>query len=231
MKQMKPLEKDSSSPKRTASDKALEYLKDLIITRKIPHESFINEAEIAGALGMSRGPVRKSLLTLESEGLVEILQNGRAKVLSLSETYLSDMFDLRLLLEKMAIDRIIQSAYTDFVPLMSTFNRMKRISDTALSDEEMSDQDKKVLVRLDYRFHSSVMTISGNRALFNAWKTMTPLMQTLMLQNIDKISLEIEEHQRLLDSILKKDPASLQYLTGHLMNAKESLLKYFRSLK
>ncbi|MEW5814041.1 MAG: GntR family transcriptional regulator [Spirochaetota bacterium] len=206
---------------------AVEYLQEKIISKAYKPGDFISEADVASELKISRGPVRKALLTLESEGLAEIHANGRTIVLGLSQKYLTDMYDLRMMLEKEAVLRIIEQDFTDFSPLLATFKKMLEISEENKSANEISEANKKLLVELDYTFHSHLMSLSENRALYNAWKTVNPLMRTLMLQNIDLISIEIKRHKIIMDSLMRKEKECIDILQEHLIGAKNKLLKIF----
>ncbi len=221
------MKRSGRSTKKSAYIIAVEYLREKIILKEYKSGDFISEADIAMELSMSRGPVRKALLILESEGLAEIKENGRTKVIGLTRQYLSDMFDLRLLLAKEAVIRITAQDFTDFSPVLTTFKQMLLISEENNVSDQISEENRKRLVELDYTFHSDIMNLSENRALFNAWKTVNPLMKVLMLQNIDRISIEIERHKSILDSLMRKEEKCLEILQDHLLSAKNDLLKIY----
>ena len=55
--------------------------------------------EIAERLGVSRTPVREAFQTLESEGLIELRMNRGAIVKPIDEKYITDHYEMRILLE------------------------------------------------------------------------------------------------------------------------------------
>ena len=74
-------------PPKTISEQVLEALEKDILTGFYRPGDRMVETEIAGRLGVSRGPVREALLALERRGLIQE-KNGNAKgreVISLDE--------------------------------------------------------------------------------------------------------------------------------------------------
>ena len=59
----------------------------------------ITEQEIADATGVSRTPVREALRRLQAEGLLELIPNQGAAVTEWSLDTITDIFELRALLE------------------------------------------------------------------------------------------------------------------------------------
>ena len=66
------------------SQKALVYLREQIINGSLPPQEKLVEADIATALGISRGPVRDALKQLAIEGLVDYQPNRGCTVALLS---------------------------------------------------------------------------------------------------------------------------------------------------
>src|SRR4051812_28923158 len=81
---------------------------DIILGKYRPGTRII-EATIAKQMGISRAPIRTSLQMLAQEGLVLNLSNGGTEVVGFSVKHFVDLFDLRLMLEKKALELILVS--------------------------------------------------------------------------------------------------------------------------
>ncbi len=61
--------------------------------------------DIAAKLGVSRTPVREAFQALEAEGLIELRMNKGAIVKPIDEKYITDHYEMRILLESEAAAR------------------------------------------------------------------------------------------------------------------------------
>ena len=87
-------------PERTnLRDQVYDILKKRIIFREIESGGKINEEELAKSLGVSRTPIRETLLRLEHEGIVKIIPRRGAFVVSQSKEKVIDLFQVREVLE------------------------------------------------------------------------------------------------------------------------------------
>lgn len=103
-----PLSILSPQPPSEAKEEAslhgetLTRLRDYIVEGNIPDGGRILERELCDLLGISRTPLREALKVLASEGLVELLPNRGARVRTLSEADLVELFDVMGALEGLA---------------------------------------------------------------------------------------------------------------------------------
>lgn len=89
---------------RTASDLAYSALRQAIVTGQLAPGEKLGQEELARSLGLSREPVRSAILQLASDGLVEVHPHRGAVVQSLSIDHIREIYELRLLLERRAIE-------------------------------------------------------------------------------------------------------------------------------
>ncbi|HMC14082.1 MAG TPA: GntR family transcriptional regulator, partial [Albitalea sp.] len=71
----------------------------------LPGEGF-TESDIAERLGMSRTPVREALFRLELEGYVQVAFRSGWSVSPFDFRKLEELYDLRIVLECTAVDRL-----------------------------------------------------------------------------------------------------------------------------
>jgi len=126
------------------------------------------ERRLAEQLGISRGPVRNALYTLEGEGLVTTGSNGRAFVAGFTNDDLRDLLAVRFELESTAV-RWAMGRQTDVAPVVALLEEMR--------DEGTSSQR---LVDLDISFHLALLELSGSRFLVQSWQAIAPVIHTVI---------------------------------------------------
>lgn len=124
-----------------ALDIAYWTIRDAIRSGLIGPGERLLEVELAGALEMSRTPVREALRRLEIERLVENSPRRGLAVPTMSLSDLSEIFDIREVLEGLAARRAAQRiSPTELAALRDTIERMEqalaagdvqRLSDTS----------------------------------------------------------------------------------------------------
>ena len=85
---------------------AFQAIKQAIIRNELSAGNVYSEQAIAKEMGMSKTPVHQALLDLENKGFVTLLPRKGFKVNTLSAKNISDMFELRLALERTVILKI-----------------------------------------------------------------------------------------------------------------------------
>ena len=89
----------------TATSRATEALRALILEGALPPGSDHLEAELAERLQMSRTPVREALTRLEAQGLVELRPRRGARIVGLSSEDMNDIYEVLTALEATAAAR------------------------------------------------------------------------------------------------------------------------------
>lgn len=88
---------------RTISQMVYEMLKEAIVSGAFAPGEWLRQESLAGAMGVSRIPVRTALVQLESEGLIEFHPHRGARVRTLTSAQINEIFRLRALLESYAL--------------------------------------------------------------------------------------------------------------------------------
>lgn len=89
--------------RRSARDIAYLQVRQLVAAGKLEPGAFITEKELAARVGVSRTPLREIVSTLESEGYVTRLPNGRLKVVPLTARELQELFSVRAAIERLIV--------------------------------------------------------------------------------------------------------------------------------
>ncbi len=90
---------------KTISQMVYEVLKEAMVSGAFAPGEWLRQEWLAGAIGVSRIPVRTALIQLESEGLVELHPHRGARVRTLTSAQINEIFRLRVLLESYALRR------------------------------------------------------------------------------------------------------------------------------
>lgn len=165
-----------------------------------PGERII-EATLAARFGVSRGPLREALKSLEAEQLVERRPGHSPRVRTVSPDEAAQMVVMRATLEGMAA-RLVAARCTP--PLLAELEAQhQRIRVAALGGRTAEWRDE------DWRFHEMVCRQAGNEFLLRAWLSMSNLVR-LFLHRHPAFEREgqgvLLNHDRLLGALAARDP-------------------------
>lgn len=179
---------------------AYTHLKTRIMSGDLPANSPIAAEEIGRALGISRMPVREALLQLEVEGLVTIGENRRTVVTALTQKDVVELFEIRVALECLAVERAVPRLTAAIV------ERLRR--QVARMDRAASDP-KRWLERHD-EFHDIVCETADMPRLLQDIKRVRQSVQPylFMYLNVYEIpEMPGAEHETLIAVLERRDPA------------------------
>lgn len=211
-----------------ASLEVLVSLRQAIITGELDSGTHLKQEILAGRYGVSRGSVSQALNKLEREGLVENEGKGRVKVIGITEKDVVDMFDIRLMLEKKAMEILRDKEYVDYSPLVKVMNDMNGEN----SGEKNADPVR--MAKLGFNLHIAMFQMTENRALFQAWQVASALMQEIININGSHVSAQetFDKHKKLCDCIMQKWPNAVQVIEEHLMaGSREVYLQALKNIK
>ena len=89
---------------RSGRERALDYLRTVVLSDPEMEGRFITEQEIANQIGVSRTPVREALLILSSEGLLQLVPQKGGYIPPLSSREIRELMELRGVIERHAAD-------------------------------------------------------------------------------------------------------------------------------
>lgn len=159
------------------------------------------EQEIADELGMSRTPVRESLIRLEKEGLVQCIPRRGMRVVPLSLADLMEIYDVLTCLETMAAELLARKT-----PDAEEIAQLEGLLDEM--DRALAVDDLESWSEGDNRFHRALLELCGNRRLQEMAQTFRDQVYrarlvTLRLRRHPTQSNR--EHRAVVDAIKKGD--------------------------
>ncbi|MBZ8132389.1 GntR family transcriptional regulator [Afifella sp. IM 167] len=144
---------------RTLSDRAFEWLEEAIIKGDYPPETKLDEAELAEAFGISRGPVREAIRRLEGKKLVERVAHVGARVARRSQNDLIDLLYIREALEGMAC-RLATQRVSE-----AALDELEKLLEGHAAEEPLQAGAHYYQKPGDYDFHFRIIQESGNERL------------------------------------------------------------------
>jgi DNA-binding GntR family transcriptional regulator len=161
----------------------------------------ISEKELAIRFGISRGPVREALRSLEAAGLVEQVPNRGVFVRQLSAEQADDIYEVRAALFALAGGLLAQRATGDEIEKLRSFLRRM--------NEAVERDDFATYSRENFAFHEYIVERAGNRVLAAQYLSLIKQLRlyrarSLMFGNAMKASNE--EHREMVEAIAARDP-------------------------
>jgi DNA-binding GntR family transcriptional regulator len=179
-------------------------LRETILHGYFAPDERLREEHLAELLQVSRGPVREALTQLEREGLVVIRPNRGASVARLSTVDLEEVYSLRLVLERLAVQYAVRRA-TD-----EDFAAMDRVME-ALETAVARGITTQETAALDTGFHDLIYQASHHQRLIDAWAMLRSQLYLFLLTRIvDGMRFREEivaKHARILAALKSRDEA------------------------
>lgn len=163
------------------------------------------EAEIAAAVGTSRGPVREAIAMLQRSSLVESDAFVGAKVAELDEREIVEVYSLRSVLEGYAASLAAQRRTAeDLRPLSAITARMR---------ETNGPRTVARLRALDAEFHATLVRLAEDDEVWQAWERLRGRI-ALYHSSVEAAFRDGVElagmHDRLIDALAEPDPATVE---------------------
>jgi len=208
---------------RSRADDVYGQLKlDIAQFKLVPGDRF-TENEISERLGVSRTPVRQALVRLQQEGYVEVLFRSGWRVLPFDFEQFEQLYDLRMVLETTAAQRLCGDA--------------KRV-DRALVDELVAiwlvpaaqrSNDMAKVSEWDEAFHCKLVAAAGNAEMARVHREVTDRIRIIRRLDFTKqarIDATYDEHGKILKAIQRKrgDQAAL-LLRAHIETSQAEVRK------
>src|SRR5712671_1363307 len=124
---------------QTTSDLIAAELRQEILRGQVPPGSALRQELLAKRFSVSRIPVREALRALERDGLVQVYPNRGAYVVELSAKQISEIIDLRILIEGDLIARSVPRMSEDDVRAVAS---AAKVAAAAASTPEWSQTDR-----------------------------------------------------------------------------------------
>jgi DNA-binding GntR family transcriptional regulator len=195
----------------TLKDRTVELLTDAILSGKIRPGERLNESQLARDLHVSRAPVREALQQLQEQSLIINIPRRGMFVVSLEEEDIQKINSLRVVLEAEAL-RLARMHLTP--------QREKKLEQLLATMESMEPTPAKLTMRVDFEFHRTIWSFSGNQYLEKILSSLTaPLFahSVRTLLRTDKLRIVLDSHRPLYEFICgRSEQSAEQIMLAHL---------------
>lgn len=156
------------------------------------------EAEIARQLGISRGPVREALATLQGEGLTVEARGRSSFVQILTSDDIREIYDVRATIESGAIHLILERNDPEAVTrVVEAARRLERAS---------TGRQHDAFVEADLGVHEQLCRAAGNERLLRAWFGQVALLRALLRLEVEQVAPDptktTRTHVEMVDALV-----------------------------
>ena len=199
-------------PRETGRDYALRNIKDNIIKLELAPGSQISENELAAELGLSRTPVREALIELSKVKIVEIQPQKRGTVSLIDYSLVEESRFMRHLLECAVVELDCEMAgEEDILRLRENVRLQHFYLDSLYRDR---------LMALDNEFHGILFDIARKPQVFTLMQNISihfDRVRSMALSAVKDLKI-VQDHEGIIDAIVRKDPRSARELMDLHLN-------------
>ncbi|WP_214349460.1 GntR family transcriptional regulator [Pseudomonas congelans] len=186
----------------------------------LPYDRF-TETQLADRYQVSRTPVRDALYRLQREGYLDVEFRRGWSVKPLDFNQIDQLYDLRIVLECAAVERICASA--------EVHPELNILRQHWLIDRDRWQIDMQVVADLDEQFHTQLVAASGNLEMARIHQEVTERIRIVRRLDFFK-SARIEhtylEHAAILNALqARKRDEALLLLRSHVEISKLEVRK------
>jgi phosphonate utilization transcriptional regulator len=197
-----------------------EAIEDMILGGEMAPGSKLNEMALAQRFGISRGPLREALRTLEESGLIRQEKNRGAHVRKIALTEAADLYDVRAGLDATA-GRLLASRIT--AEQLQTLRQMT----AAMREVQAHEIDR--FHELNLGFHDCIVAMTGNPVLVEQYRKLCKLLALFRRRNLlapMAIPHFAEEHSAIVNLLAERNAAgAAQALFDHAQGGKARMLR------
>ena len=198
-----------------------DILREEIITGVIPAQTRLTINDVADKFKISHMPVREAFQWLQGEGLIEIIPNKGARVLSLTPEFVASIYDVRSVLEGLLARTGLERFTEEDFQIMSEYQR-----DFSAA---VNSGDINAIWANDKRFHHLLFEKSRNKPALEIFQKYSSLLSTLRKKygfGEGRIREMARQHEEILGLLKTGDPDKLESMCKkHAEGAKKDLLK------
>ncbi len=194
------------------TDGVFEAIKEAILTQALPSGTPLIEQHLAENFGVSKTPVREALLRLSKEGLVCLEPTRGASVVELSAQEIKDIFEMRLVLEPLALEQSAPHLEKRELKALEQFLKQAK--------KAIAQDDFVALSQLNIAFHRGLYSQCPNQLLVGWLDGLSNRRRLLSVQGWTRQNRSLEEwqeHESILKAVQQADvKLAKTLLTNHI---------------
>ncbi|KAA9163333.1 GntR family transcriptional regulator [Amycolatopsis acidicola] len=210
---------ETRTHRKQLPEEAASYARELIISGAVRPGEFLRLESIAQAVGISNTPVREGLLTLRSEGFVQLVPRRGFVVAPFTPQDVRDLFWAQARLAGELAARAAQSI---------TGEQLARLEANLEEYERASAAgDGGRLAALGHQFHREVNLAAGSHRLTLVLGSIVKQLPNRFYAGIEgQVDATRDEHPLVLDALRRRQPRLARgIMEEHIAERAESLTK------
>lgn len=207
-------------------DRTYNFIKKNILDGKYQPSEQLKEYDIAKEIGVSRNTVKKALLKLQYDNLINIQENKGATVKSYNVEQVMNYFDIRRSLETIVIETVVKNiTEKEIKELESILSEMNK---------SLNQEDYENYSVLNRNFHNFIYKTSDNQeAVQMIQRIKNQLLRihirTSLINGRNKSSLQ--EHKEIVSALKERDKkAAKNAIYNHISNIRNVINDYHQLL-
>jgi DNA-binding GntR family transcriptional regulator len=196
----------------------VERIYNAVMEQRLAPRTKLSEAGLCKTFGVGRMRVRRALLLLSSQGIVDLRSNRGAYVACPNKAEANDVFAARMLIEPPLVRQLAQNPNGNSLDLLTEH--------IALEDTARAQNERTEIIRLSGEFHTKLAQSTGNKFIARMMRelvTRTSLIVGLFGSS-KNASCPDDEHTNILDAIQSQNPdLAERLLVSHLEHIQNGL--------
>jgi DNA-binding GntR family transcriptional regulator len=202
---------------QAAQDLVFAWLKKHIVSLPRTDGTFLTEAEVCRATGVSRTPVREGLLRLEAEGFLQIVPKKGAFVPPITEREVEAIMQARALIEDFCVRRAVHFA-----------EMLAPELDRLLAAQDKHQKSPVEFIELDREFHRAIVRAADNPILADFYETLRDRQMRMGVYAItasaQRMNGVMVEHRAIAEGVRSRNADEAASATAeHLTNTLAAL--------
>ena len=186
-------------------DAAAAYLREQILTGKLPPGTKVDQDEISEALGMSRLPVREALIELAHESLIDAVPRRGAYVARLERADIVDHYRIFGLIAGLAASRAASSLTDE-----------QLVELRAVHESFFAATDPDAQAQWNHEFHKRINRAGGSRRLVSVLALLSRSLPVRYFEFVPNwAAASAAHHARILTALEERDAHEAQRIMEH----------------
>lgn len=198
----------------TLHSEIADAIREMIVSGELEPGDRIPEKDLCERFGISRTPLREALKVLATEGMLVLLPQRGARVATLTDEELSELFPIIASLEGLACElACVQITDEEMAHIEQLHADMLR---------SYQQQDKLEYARLNREIHLALFDAARNQSLVTFYRNLEQRIRNIrhtVRQLPNDWRLAVQEHEEIMVCLRARESARLaQTMRQHVMN-------------
>lgn len=196
----------------------VERIYKAVMEQRLAPNTKLSEASLCEAFGVGRMRVRRALLLLSSQGIINLQSNRGAYVACPDKSEAADVFEARMLIEPPMVKQLAKDPSQASLELLCDH--------IALENSAREQNERIEVIRLSGEFHVKLAQAVGNSVITRVMREL--VTRTSLIVGLFGVqgnaSCPDDEHAKILEAIRNRDPKRAeQLLVSHLNHIQSGL--------